>query len=134
MHECYCFLFRYHAYLTYYGESVDYNFIRKYYFSNDDFNYFILKQSGEMAQVNSDIMDAIGLHFCMVKIKNEGEHLVEEKIVLDGECKYSFGHFISTQKQLVTYFIVFIRIIPTFNIIYPSSPASFSTHQTPACR
>jgi len=96
--------YSYHAYLIYYGESVDYNFIQKYYFSNDDFSYFIIKQCGEIAQINSNIMDAIGLHFCMVKIKKDGENFTEENIALDDDSKYSFGYFMSTQKQLVVRF------------------------------
>ena len=94
--------YTYHAYLVYSGEVSRLDLINKLYFYNDDFNYFMLKQVGELAPINFEIMKLMGLHFAMSKIEiRSGEKIKEEKILLDPSHKYSFGNFQNIQRALV---------------------------------
>lgn len=94
--------YNYHGYLVYSGGSIGYDLIKKIYFHNDDFNYFTLKQIGEIASVNSELMELIGLHFAMSKVEiRAGAKAKEEKILLDDLHKYSFGDFVNSQQKFI---------------------------------
>lgn len=98
--------YTYHGYLVYSGKAVGYELIKKTYFHKDDFNYFVAKQLGGFASINSEIMELTGLHFAMSKVEIKyGAKEKEEKILLNHLHKYSFGDFLNRQQVLIGEFL-----------------------------
>lgn len=92
----------FHGYLVYSGESIKYDILKLLHFSNDDFNYFVYKQLGQIALLNEEIMCEIGLHFAVSRVEVKGLGDIEEtRILLDDSHNYDFATFSYKEKELI---------------------------------